>query len=303
MRARGGRVVLLMVAFCCIGISHGRLSPLPRSGQEPGYLPDPTTAKLYSVGFDALLADFYWLQAVQIAGGRQGPTGQSQRIGALVDLVTQLNPLVDHPYRFAALWMTDDLDAIRQANELLERSIETHPDEWRNRFYLAFNLFFYLGENEQAADVLAGAVSLPRAPTYLGRLAARLRSDRDGLDASAAFLATLLDATSDPYAHAMYEQALDEIEAERRARVLDRGREAFKQRHGRDIASVGELLSGSPPILRALPPDPYGKGWELDAQGVIVSTGLGHRYEPQIDLVNQRRVKEIRSRTREAPVP
>ncbi len=294
----GSRLVLLLAAGTAIGASHAQLPAEPRTNRGEGYLPDATTAKLFSAGFDALLADAYWLQAVQLGGGRGGPVGQSHRIGALVDLVTDLNPRVDHPYRFAALWMTDDLAAVRKANELLERGIEAHPGEWRNRFYLAFNHFFYLGENERAADILAGAVHLEDAPRYLGSLAARLRSDREGLAAAAAFVATLLRGTdeADTRTRQIYEWTLKEIETERRARLLDRARAAFRERHGRDIERVEELASGSAPVLRALPAEPFGEGWALDAAGVIVSARLGHRYEPQIDLTNRQRVEAMKAR-------
>ena len=53
--------------------------------------------------------------------------GRNELIGRLIDVVTTLDPWVGHPYRFAALWMTDDESAVRKANELLERGIAHHP--------------------------------------------------------------------------------------------------------------------------------------------------------------------------------
>lgn len=294
MRSWGRATALLVLAGCCIAFSHGHLSPLPRVQDDERFLPEPATAKLTSFGFHALLADIYWLQAVQLLGGPRGAVGKSHQIGALVDLVTYLNPRVGHPYRFAALWMTDDEAAIRKANRLLERGIEAHPKDWRNRFYLAFNHFFYLGDNRRAAEVLSPAVSLPGAPVYLGRLVARLQSDRQGLDASSAFLSTLLRESEDSRAREVYESALQEIETERRARVLDRGREEFRERHARDIVSVEELVTVSPAVFRSLPPDPYARGWELDEEGVIVSAGLGRRYAPNIDATNRLRIQQVR---------
>ncbi|MCP3984696.1 MAG: hypothetical protein GY723_09920 [bacterium] len=292
MRQWGTGAALLLAACCVIGLSHGKLSPLPRTAADESYLPDPAMAKLTSFGFDALLADFYWLQAVQLLGGPEGARGKSHRIGALVDLVTRLNPRVDHPYRFAALWMTDDLAAVHKANVLIQRGIEAHPDDWRNHFHLAFNYFFFLGENQRAAEVLATAVVLPRAPVYLGRLAARLRSDRGGLSAASAFLATLLQGAEDPQAREAYEQALQQVETERLARVLDRARQTFRERHARDIVSIDELVTVSPSVLERLPPDPFGSGWDLNKEGVIVSSGIGYRYVPQIDATNRQRIRQ-----------
>lgn len=79
-------------------------------------------------------------------------------------MVTTVDPWVDHPYRFAAVWMTGSEAQVRHANRILERSFSHHLDEWRNRFYLGFNLFYYLEEPEPAARWLEEAAALPGAP-------------------------------------------------------------------------------------------------------------------------------------------
>ncbi|MBW2245007.1 MAG: hypothetical protein JRH01_23755, partial [Deltaproteobacteria bacterium] len=180
------QVVLLALVGVMIAGAHARIPSAPRRAAIAAQLPDADLMRIASLGFDALVADLYWFQTVQIGGDAEGPVGQSHRIGALVDLLTQLDPWVDHPYRFAALWMTDDVQAIRTANRLLERGIEHHPDEWRNRFYLAFNHFFWLGENREAAGALEPAIGLPGAPRYLPRMVARLKGQSQGLGVSAA---------------------------------------------------------------------------------------------------------------------
>ncbi|MAE97093.1 MAG: hypothetical protein CL910_20790 [Deltaproteobacteria bacterium] len=286
-----------MAMACLIGVAHAQLPPEPRHARQEGFLPDPAAARLASFGFDALLADFYWLQAVQIAGGSGSPVGQSHRLGALLDLVTQLDPWVDHPYRFAALWMTDDEAAVRKANALLHRSFEYHPDDWRNRFYLAFNHYYYLGEDAEAAAVLEPAIDLPRAPRYLGRLVARLRSQEEGLETSAAFLQELVRRAPDEYAKAGYLRALDEIETERRARILDRAQQVFRERQGRELARVEELVTVPPAVLRRLPPEPHGSVWELDGQGTIVSAELRYRYRPKIDGTSRGLIQQFREKS------
>ena len=294
---RGLQIVFLAFVLGVIGYSHGHLASAPRSAAGPGVLPDANTARIASLGFDALVADLYWFQAVQIAGA--GTKGQSHRIGALVDLVTELDPWVDHPYRFAALWMDDDLEAVRKANRLLRRGIEHHPDEWRNRFYLAFNHFFYLGEQTPAAEALEPAIGLPKAPRYLGRLVARLKSESGGLETSAAFLQELANNAPDEYTRSGYEIGLLEIETERRARFLDQARERFEAREGRALARVEELVELSPPILSELPPEPQGAGWTINDMDQIASAKLRYRYRAKIDGTSRGVIQAIRDRSDE----
>ena len=295
------RGVAALAIAGAIAWATAELPDAPAGTRNEAFVPDPGVAKLLAFGFDAALADYYWLQAVQIVGSPEGPVGRSHHIGRLIDVVTTLDPWVGHPYRFAAIWMTDDQAAVRQANAILARGIAHQPAEWRNRFYLGFNHFFYLGENAEAAAALEPAIPLPGAPHYLGRLVARLRSQASGgdLEAASAFLHELLRQTPDPFAQAEYEKALDEIEVERRARVLDAARQEFRRRNGRDIEQVEDLVRVQPPVLRALPPEPHGWEWKLDPEsGEIVSSWVGHRYQVRVDAANRSMLDRFRAGSR-----
>jgi hypothetical protein len=296
------RGLLALGLVGAIAASHAQLPDLPARAGGEAFVPEPWLAELAAFGFEALVSDYHWLAAVQIVGSLEGPVGRSRLIGRLIDVVTTLVPWVDHPYRFAAVWMIDDEPAVRHANEILERGIAHHPDEWRNRFYLGFNHFFFLGEHAEAADAIESALGLPGAPRYLPRLVARLRHESGGgLDAAAGFLSELVRQTPDEALRAEYEVALAEIETERRARMLDEARVAFRQRHGRDITSVDELVRVSPRILRALPPEPNGGHWTLDAaSGLIVSSQVRRRYEVNIDAMNRELLERFKERSRRA---
>ncbi len=277
------RVGLLAAAIGVAHVAHARLPVASPAEQGEPFVPRPEVARATSLGFAAVLADYYWLRAVQIVGGEPNPEHHGHLLGRFIDVVTTLDPWVSHPYRFAAVWMVEDEEAVRAANRLLERAIEYHPDDWRMHFYLGFNHFYYLGDNETAADALEPAVRLRGAPTYLSRLVARLRADREGLDTAEAFLRELLKSAPDPYAAAEYEKALDEIETERRARFLDRARERYRERNGRDIASVEDLVRGPSPVLERLPPEPNDWEWVLHEEtGKIVSSFYMYRYEPHV---------------------
>lgn len=275
-----------------IGLAGAKLPDAPAHTGDVAFVPEPTFAKLAAFGYDTLLGDYYWLRAVQIVGSNEGPSGRSAHLGRLIDVVTTLDPWVDHAYRFAAVWMIDDEAAVRHANAILERGIAHHPDEWRNRFYLGFNHFFYLADPARAADELEEAVALPGAPLYLRRLVARLRADTAGLETAVAFLQELMRSSPDPHARAEYEKALEEIQTERIARVLDQAREAYRERRGRDIERVEDLLRGPDPVLAALPPEPHGWEWVLHPEtGQIVSSYYEYRYELQLHPLDRKRLE------------
>jgi hypothetical protein len=274
----------MILAIVAAGAAHSRLDASAGYDDPDSFVPSPRHARISSLGFDALLADFYWLRAVQLVGDSGGRTeALAPVIGRLIDVVTSLDPWVGHAYRFAAVWLVNSAEEVLQANRLLERGVAHHPREWRNRYHLGFNHYFYLQDYATAAEVLAPAIDLPGAPRYLARLVARLRSDESGLETAAAFLAQMARDTGDEFARAEYLKALDEIETERRARGLDAARVAYWERYRRDIDRVEDLLSGPEPMLRRLPPaHPHfdGWSWEIDAEsGRIQSSFYRNRYE------------------------
>jgi hypothetical protein len=294
-RSAAVNLALLAAAALVTGIAHAHMATPARAQRGETFVPRPDRARLGSLGFEALVADFYWLLAVQVVGGAtEGLGHQAGLLGRLIDVTTTVDPWVDHPYRFAAVWLTDSEESVRTANRLLERGIAYHPDDWRDRYHLGFNYFFYLEDNDRAADVLEGALGLKGAPSYLGGLVARLRADRDGLETAAAFLVDMARNSEDPYARAGYLKALDEVVTERAARHLDAARTEYWRRHGRDIERVGDLLAGPHPVLRRLPPAHPHFGadfeWILDpASGQIVSSFYGKRYGVHIHPLDAER--------------
>ena len=280
-RSRFLALAILAVAALGVAIVHGRIPIKTRAELGDPFVPRPEVARLSSVGFHGVMADYYWLQAVQIVGASIRPEDEGTLLGRVIDVVTTVDPWVDHAYRFAAIWMTGSEEDVRQANRLLERSLAYHPGDWRNRFYLGFNHFYYLEEYEPAARWLEEAARIKGSPRYLAGLAARLRAGESGIQVAAGMIQRLLAETDDPQAKAEYEKMLDEIETERRARFLDAAREAYRKGHGEDIQTVADLLRGPHPVLQTLPPELHGWEWALlEETGEIVSSYYGRRYRP-----------------------
>jgi hypothetical protein len=230
-----------------------------------------------------------------VGGAENRVESHGELIADLIDVITTIDPWVDHPYRFAAVWLTSDREMIERGNALLERGVSYHPLEWRNLYHLGFNHFFYLEQPLIAADYLESAIGLDGAPSYLAALVARLRSSKGGLQVATTFLKKMEASTSDEFAKAQYLKALDEIAIEQRARFLDSAREEYWRRHGRDIEKVSDLLDGPSPILTGLPRAQLhfdGFDWYLDPEtGQITSAYYKSRYKLHIAPSDRARQK------------
>jgi hypothetical protein len=291
------RISVAIAVVTGVHLAERRLPATNARIESETFVPSPQTAKLLSFGFDAALSDLNWMRAIQIVGTETGAAGQSHVLAALIDLVTTLDPWVGHPYRFAAIWINDDETAVRKANVLIRRGIEHHPEDWRGYFYLAFNHFFYLNEQTEAARALEPALGLEGRPAYLTRLQARLDAQAGGLDAAAAFLSEMAQQASDDAEREKFSEALLEVETERRARFLDEARAEYVRRHQRDIVAVEDLVSGG--VLRALPEDPFGEGWQLGETAQIVSKHVRYRYGVKLDAGSRMIVEKFRERSRQ----
>lgn len=285
---RGGVAAISLLVI--IGI-HPGVDEERTSAAYAEWTPVPAQVRFASLGFEALAADYYWLKAVQVVGNTvHDPSQHADYLYQLIEVATSLDPWVDHPYRFAALWMNNSPENVHRGNRILERAMAYHPLEWRNAFYLSFNHFFYLGDYPSAARELEHAIALPNAPRYLGRLRARLTSEAGGLDVAEAYLKELTLEEKDGFRRAEYEKALDEIETEKRARFLDQAREAYRNQNGRDIDRVEDLVEGAAAVLLSLPEEPHGWEWVLGDDGEILSSYVGRRY--QLNLQERDRARQ-----------
>ncbi len=300
------QVGLLIASVGCVGWAHAQLPISKASEGGLGFVPDPARVRALALGFDAIVADYHWLEAVQVAGGSQRVDRErAAHLGRLVDVVTTLNPHVDHPYRFAAIWLDHDEGQVREGIRLMRRATKYHPDDWRNHFYLGFSQFFYLGEYEQAAESLERAVGLPGAPAYLPRLVARLQAQSRDIEVAEIFLREMLWNTEDPDDRAQIQIALDEIEIEYKARHLDKVRGAYRKLTGHDIRRVEDLIRSPHRMLEKLPsPEPdalppslaRGSKWKIDRETKrIVSTYLGRRYEVNYSSSDRARLEAWQS--------
>ena len=120
-----GRGVLAAAIVLALVAAHRGLPDAPAHADDEAFVPRPTVARLAAFGFETLVSDYFWMRAVQVVGSDEGARGRNRLLASLIDVVTSLDPWVDHPYRFAGIWLTDDEQAVRDANRFLAPG---HPD-------------------------------------------------------------------------------------------------------------------------------------------------------------------------------
>lgn len=187
---------------------------------EALYLQSGRALKSFSLGFNALLADLYWLRTIQYFGGKleaanaaAAELGQLQSLPALLNIVTELDPGYIAAYRFGATFLP-----AAQAVALVERGLRENPGEWR--LYLDLGYLHWQQKNFAAAQaVFERGSRVPGAPEWLKVLAATMAARGNDRATAREIFRRLYKSTNDAYTREVSAwrllalEALDEVEA------------------------------------------------------------------------------------------
>ncbi|MFN8551324.1 MAG: hypothetical protein U0103_07545 [Candidatus Obscuribacterales bacterium] len=135
-------------------------------------LPTPKTASLFSLGFDSLMADFYWLLLMQYVGDHSSRVvDKYSKSYDYLNLITELDPHFGEAYFFTAFLIGSEMKRPQLAAELLDKGIAANPREWSIPFVAGINQYLYARNEHKAASYYRLAAKLPGAPDWLERQA------------------------------------------------------------------------------------------------------------------------------------
>ena len=144
----------------------------------------PETARHLSLGFNGLVADWYWLRSLQYVGRKidayQGdftlddmrPLG-IRNLGSMLDAATTLDPQFMAAYEFGAVVLpsTDPGAAVK----LLQKGIRENPQSWQLYNQLGY-IYWQSRRYAEASDVYTAGARLPGAPVWMGAMAAQMNA-------------------------------------------------------------------------------------------------------------------------------
>jgi hypothetical protein len=153
------------------------------------YFSSPSMVKSLAMGFDGLLADVYWMRAIQYYGRREEAARRQvpyKNLAALLDIVTTLDSGMVDVYRMGSVFLAEPepvgAGQPLKAAQLLDKGIAALPGDWRLLFDKGFVHFWYTRNYEQAGVAWLQASRVPGAPKWLEGLAARGFSQGGAVD-------------------------------------------------------------------------------------------------------------------------
>jgi FimV-like protein len=219
--------------------------------------------------FDALLADVYWIRAIQHYGGErlaaQG-TRKYELLYPLLDLSTSLDPYFNIAYRFGAIFLSEGYPGgpgrPDQAIALLRKGISVQPTKWQYYHDIAFVYYWQLRDMEAAARWFRLAASQPNAPNWLEPVAATMLIE-GGDRASARFLLQQILKSEEAWLQRMARRGLQQVDALDAIDQLQPYVTRYAPPPGTPYSWEWLLRQR---VFRIVPHDPTGTPFELDPQ-------------------------------------
>ena len=143
------------------------------------YVSSPAAMGRMALSYDAMVADLYWIRAVQHYGRTKLAHDTRRRyelLYPLLDLTTSLDPYFNVAYRFGAIFLAEKPPAGPgrgdQAIALLQKGLRAQPRRWEFAWDLGFVYYWHLRDYVRAAEWFKRAADIPGAPLWLQPMAA-----------------------------------------------------------------------------------------------------------------------------------
>ena len=187
-------IVVAILAVCLIQFSHARLLDLVPEKISDHFssrlVPPPNLAKALSLGFDRVLADYYWLIFTQYYGDSRVGADKFHYAPAYLNLILTLDPHFKRAYWFAAFVLAGDMASqskhehnfatmkknLSQAKDILDEGIKANPQDWTIPWIAGFSQYLFAKDYKLAGYYYKMGSKKPGAPDWLGRFASIMES-------------------------------------------------------------------------------------------------------------------------------
>jgi hypothetical protein len=279
----------LLAAAIQVEAARERAYPQLAPEDDVLYITSPTMVRRLSGPYAAVVADVYWVRAIQYYGGakrrlareRLGPqpppllaavdVPEYRQLYPLLDITTTLDPRFDMAYRFGAVFLAEPFPggAGRPdlAEALLEKGLRERPDKWEYMEDIGFVHYWYGHDYGQAAAWFQKAAEVPGAPAWLKPLAATTLAQGGDRRSSRTMWQAMLRSTDLDWLRAaaghrlLQLQALDELD------VLQATVDAYTRRTGEPVTDWRTLLRAG--VLPGIPVDPAGTRYQVTPDGRV----------------------------------
>ena len=233
------------------------------------YVRSPEFIKRAALSYDSLVADVYWIRAVQHYGQTKLSSSADKQYDLLfpfLTLATSLDPRFNIAYRFGAIFLAEAFPAGAgrpdQAIALLQQGLEVQPAKWEFAQDIGFVHYWWRKDYVQAAEWFERAGGMPGAPNWLSALAAVTLARGGNRESSRQLWQEVLNSADADWLRTQARFRLSQLDAMDQIDALERVVGLYAQRTGSPPRTWLDLVRAG--YLRGLPLDPERHQYQLD---------------------------------------
>ena len=281
--------ILLVVGMAAVFFLARRIdSGRPATSQaqaEELYLTGNTVRRM-SLGFNGLVADWYWMRSLQYVGQKiidlpsdiqLDSLGQLNLtlLAPLLDAATTVDPQFKEPYFYAAV-VVADVDPER-AIQIMKKGIAANPSVWRFHQHLGY--IYWKQKNFQAAsETFSQGAAIPGAPSWMEAMKAKMLADGGSREVAREIYKRMYEQAEDQEVKEMARRRLLQLASLDQRDALRRVLSFYETRAGRCPSSWREIevaLRGMRFTIDSAgaPLDPSGVSYVLVKSGCDVDLG------------------------------
>jgi len=234
--------------------------------QQSGRLvifPKPSVVRLASLGHKNLLADYYWLKTIQYLGACIMLKIKPMRLYRYAQFVTDIDPKFFEAYYYPAAVMIVDRISPEQTIALLEKGKKSLPDQGLIPALLGFSYYYFMHDNEQAAQNFDLAAKLRNYAGY-AILAARIRGEEGSAEVSLDFLNQLTQDSKMSRWASEINQMIIGLGQHKQLALLNRLIDQYQSLKGQYPNRVSDLVKAG--LISQIPQDPMGGNYYIDPE-------------------------------------
>lgn len=265
-----------VVAFFAGSAMQDRRPSLPAGYDDADLSIHGSRIKGFALGFEGLLADWYWVRSLQYIGDKMIAADAANKDVNLDDL-RDLDPRLLYPYlenatdldpRFIAAYSYGAvvLPAIdpEKAIAITQKGITNNPNEWRLYHQLGY-IYWKLGRYDEASRTYEAGSQIVGSAPFLKMMAAVVKTEGNSRATARRVYGQMLAEAQDEQTKIVAERRLAQLDSQDEREVIDKALADTKERTGRCVNDLREINN----LLMAAKL-PNGREFRVESGGRIV---------------------------------
>ena len=280
-----GAAILLGITGM-IGLSRSidsRRPPADPALEEERLYVTGNAARRLSLGFNGLMADWYWMRSLQYVGRKimNVPANvpiddlgalNLKLLAPLLDTATSLDPQFMEAYEYAAVVLpaVNVDDAIR----ITKKGISANPSAWLLYHHLGY-IYWQRGDFQAASEIYGAGAAIPGAPLWMQAMKARMAAEGGSRDTAREIYGRLYEEAEDSRVKDMARRRLLQLDSFDQRDILRKLLAAYNGRTGHCVSSWRDVVGALLPLrfsvdTNGAPVDPSGTPYRLVKNGCDV---------------------------------